>query len=214
MKQLRLNAILFSVALLTVAPQTFAQYKYTAADGSTTYSDRPPPPDAKLLRQGPAVASSPAPTSLDSLPFAVKAAAQKYPVVIYVASACGPCDALKQHLQKRGTPYAEKIIRNAADETAMKALGFAESSFPALSVGNERQVGFEQSSLDRLLDVAGYPKSTKLPAGYVASSAPLTAEPVRAEPQVAKTEGTTPARRERKPIEPPPKPEEKPIIRF
>jgi len=38
--------------------------------------------------------------------------------------------------------------------------------FPTLSVGRERNTGFESSQWDSLLDAAGYPAKSMLPAGY------------------------------------------------
>jgi glutaredoxin len=212
-----LNSFAFgSLLILAAIPMAHAQYKYVGADGSVTYSDRPPPPDAKQVQKTSTASNVLVASSLDSLPFAVKAAAQKYPITIYTAPDCGPCDQLKAHLQKRGAPFSEKVIRNVTDIAAMKALGFADSSFPALTVGSQKQSGFEPIGLDNLLELAGYPKNIKLPPGFVGGSEPLTPEPVKtakASPQTANGE-TVKARPKREPVVAEPTPEPKPLIRF
>jgi glutaredoxin len=172
------SKLIFIAALLLSSGAAFAQYKFVAADGSVTYSDRPPPSDARVgsaVKVG--VAGAGVAQGLDELPFATKQVASKYPVVLYSAPDCGPCASAKLHLTKRGVPFSEKQIRNAADATAFKALGFSEMSFPAISIGAQKQNGFEAGALDTLLDAAGYPKTAKLPASYQAKSEPLTAEP-------------------------------------
>ena len=165
-----------AIVWLALPSMVLAQYKYIAADGSVTYSDRPAPPDARSVtgtRSGGTLTTS----QNDELPFAVKQASNKYPIVIYTAAECAPCNAMKQHLTKRGVPFSEKTLRNAADQTAFKGLGFSELSLPAITVGAQKQNGFEAGSLDGLLDIAGYPKSAKLPVSYTAKSETLTPEP-------------------------------------
>ena len=161
---------------LTLPCTGFAQYKYVAADGSVTYSDRPAPPDAKSISGIRSSGTLGTPLN-EELPFAVKQAATKYPIVIYTTAECAPCAAIKQHLSKRGVPFSEKTLRSAADMNAFKNLGFTEQSLPAISVGSQKQNGFEATALDSLLDIAGYPKSAKLPANYAAKSETLTPEP-------------------------------------
>ena len=191
-----------------------AQYKYVGADGTVTYSDRPAPPDAKSvsgIRSSGVLVTAPN----EELPFAVKQAATKYPITIYTTAECAPCAAIKQHLGKRGVPFSEKTLRSAADMTAFKNLGFAEQSLPAITVGSQKQNGFEASALDGLLDIAGYPKSAKLPANYTAKTETLTPEPIAktqvrvAEAPAPQNDGKAGAKKEASP----PKPKE-PVIRF
>ncbi len=214
MKPALKRIVVGSLLLMACLSAAHAQYKYVAADGSITYSDRPPPPDAKQVAKTGAPGS--ATTAAEELPFAIRAAQQRHPVVLYSATDCGPCTSVKLHLQKRGIPFTEKLIRNDADLAAMKPLGFSDSNFPAISVGIQKQTGFEPTALDGLLDLAGYPKNGKLPAGYVAQSAPLTADavkPIASEVANVPSANTRP-KREPKPIEAAPKPEPKPLIRF
>ena len=199
---------------LTLSSASFAQYKYVAADGSVTYSDRPAPPDAKAvsgIRSSGALATPPN----EELPFAVKQTATKYPIIIYTTAECAPCAAIKQHLGKRGVPFSEKTLRSATDMNAFKSLGFTEQSLPAISVGSQKQNGFEATALDSLLDIAGYPKSAKLPANYAAKSETLTPEPIAktqvrvAEAPATQNDAKTGPKKEVAPVK-----AKEPVIRF
>jgi glutaredoxin len=152
-------------ALAQKAPPA-AQYKYFSADGSLTYSDRPPPPDARVTGLVKINNRTGAAGTADELPFAVRDAVAKHPVVIYTAADCQPCTQVKAHLTKRGVPYSEKVLRNSSDLAAFKGMGFSEASFPAIAVGAQKSSGYESSGLDSLLDIAGYPKTARLPGSY------------------------------------------------
>jgi glutaredoxin len=217
MKVLQPKRIAIGITLLlALLPHAHAQYKYVAADGSITYSDRPPPTDAKKVQRNSVGGMVDTGKTEDDLPFAIKTAMQKHPVVVYSAPDCAPCDQLKQHLQKRGTPFSEKLVRNNGDLNALKALGIVDSSFPSLTIGSQKQNGFEPGALDNMLDLAGYPKSVKLPAGYRGSSEPLTAE-LSKPSQIAGAEQVKPKTKVKseaaKPA-PAPVAEPKPLIRF
>src|SRR5690606_23864260 len=67
-------------------------------------------------------------------------------------------------------------VRTQRDADAFRALGFSALSFPAVSIGSERLLGYEPSGWDRSLDAAGYPKESKLPRNWqYAQPEPLTA---------------------------------------
>jgi glutaredoxin len=221
---MRKLTVFVAASFLLASPLAFAQYKIVGPDGKITYSDRPAPPESgqvKVSRMG-EPERLPTASSSDELPFAVKQAANKYPVTLYSAPECAPCNQAKQHLSKRGVPFTEKIVRNTADIQAFKGLGFSESSFPAITVGAQKQSGFLGSALDTLLDAAGYPKTAKLPASYQAKAEPLTPDQAaKTSVRVAEAAGGTEAksdgksersRREVKPSAAPAKTE--PVIRF
>ena len=166
---------LFQLGLVVMAlcpAQADAQYKWVGRDGGVSYSDRLPNEDVQSRKVGESVTAA----ELNStLPFAVKYVADKHPVVLYTASDCAPCEQARAHLTKRGVPFSEKRINNAADAQVMEKLGFSDSTVPSLAVGRQKQVGFEASAFDGLLDIAGYPKTSLLPPGYRAPGAePLT----------------------------------------
>lgn len=163
----------FSVALAVAAlaaPDAHAQYKWIGPDGRVNYGDQPPPSDSRRIVRAPAGAhSSEAPASGDHrLPYALRAATTRYPVVLYTTADCEPCELGRNHLMQRGVPFVEKQVKSAADVKAFGALKFESTQFPALAVGADRMVGFEASRWDRMLDAAAYPRSSMLPSNYLA----------------------------------------------
>ncbi len=161
-------AIASTIALTSgVATSAFAQYKWVGADGRINYSDVPPPAAGKLLRgpNGTPLASA-LNDSPNALPYALQQAVSKYPVTLFTTPDCSPCKSAREVLAKRGVPYSEKSITTTVDAEQFKKLGFAELSLPSISVGKERSIGFEVGAYERLLDAAGYPRSSMLPASY------------------------------------------------
>jgi glutaredoxin len=170
---MNLNKLLLSAlgaSLLFVSVTANATYKWVGADGKINYTDTPPPLEGKLVR-GPAGAPAAAPVESESaLPYALKQAVAKYPVVLYSANDCVPCKMAKDALTKRGIPFSERLITSGNDAEQFKKLGFTEVTLPSVTVGKEKSVGFEASAYDRLLDAAGYPKSSLLPSTYKPSA--------------------------------------------
>ena len=147
-----------------------AQYKWVGPGGTVTYSDLPPPPGVQATslskrtpRAAPDETQSTPPGALHG---ALGQAAAKYPVVLYTARECAPCQLARAHLAQRGVPFAERTIETQDDAQAFKQLGFTQPSVPAVATGRERVTGFEPEQWNRLLDAAQYPSSAKLPTGY------------------------------------------------
>ena len=161
--QTLLSRVLCCIALVLASGNALAQYKWVAPDGSINYGDRPPTADVNSMKLGQAPAE---PNPNAALPLALRAAIDKYPVTLYVAADCKPCEEARAHLSKRGVPYSEIAVRSAKDAADMAKAGFSDGSFPALLVGRQKLAGYEASAVDGLLDAAGYPKVTMLPAGY------------------------------------------------
>jgi hypothetical protein len=181
-------SVAFAVAALAAAlgaPDAHAQYKWIDADGRVNYGDRPPPPDSRRIVRAPTGAhSSEAPASGDHrLPYALRAAASRHPVVLYTTVDCEPCELGRNHLLKRGVPFVEKQVKSAADVKAFGVLKFESAQFPAIAVGSDRMVGYEATRWDRMLDAAAYPRSSMLPPNYLAR----TVEPLA--PAVPTTTG-------------------------
>jgi hypothetical protein len=109
-----------------------------------------------------------------SLPAALRQPATQYPVVLFTGDDCAPCSTARDHLVRRGIPFSERSLRSGPDVEAFRKLGFTEMTVPAFSVGREKQSGYERASWDRLLDAAGYPKASMMPAGW----RPEPAEPL------------------------------------
>jgi glutaredoxin len=174
-------ATVVAFCLAALAAPAAAQFKWIAPDGAITYSDQPPPPGMKgqMIGRPIARADNPGTSSL------LRDAASKYPVTLYSTDDCGPCQDARRHLTKRGVPFSEKTVTTTADTAAFRKAGFTENSFPALSVGRERTLGFEPEGWNRLLDVAGYPRSSTMPASW----RPPAPQPMAGAPKPA--EGAT-----------------------
>ena len=185
MKRVLLNSLIL-VALGALMAPAVAQYKWRSADGITVYSDVPPPGGARQMNERtsdePLLSASASDATTQStpaveLPYELKTASGKHPVILYTAPECAPCALARQHLGARGVPFSEKSISTSSDFEAFKTRGFSENSFPAMTVGREKTVGFEAGAYDRLLNAAGYPRNSKLPTNYKQAAAePMTTQ--------------------------------------
>jgi glutaredoxin len=165
-----LAASVAAVALLSATP-AFALYKVVGPDGKITYTDRPDVSTEKKVQPmsaGGGVAND------VSVPFEVRQAAQRYPVTLYVAPDCPPCDEGKQFLRQRGVPFSEKLVSTAEDGQALQRLT-GTSSLPVLSVGAQIVRGWQREDWTSYINAAGYPKESRLPANFPQGKAePLT----------------------------------------
>lgn len=188
--------LLAGVALLACTP-AWALYKVVGPDGKVTYTDRPPTAD-----QGKVVA--PAGGSEDSgagnaaLPYALRTAAAKFPVVLYTTANCEPCDRGRDLLRTRGIPFRERTAQTQADLDAWVRLVGSQQA-PALSVGGQVLRGLQVDAWHNYLDAAGYPRESRLPANY---SAPAP-QPLADRPAAAPAPAPEPAPA---PLPPPPPP--------
>jgi hypothetical protein len=178
MRPLELVLALALPTLTLAAAPAAAQYKWTAPNGAVTYSDQPPPPGI----DGQAMNTRAAARSDDGggVPAGLRDATTKYPVVLYTTPDCTPCQQARTHLAKRGVPFVERTVSSSADAESFRKAGFTENSFPAMSVGRERSVGFDAGGWNQLLDVAGYPKSSMLPPSFKQTPAKAMADTGRA----------------------------------
>ncbi len=163
-----------ALLLAAAASPTLALYKVVGADGSVTYTDRPPAgTSAKVstLEGGTVtdVAAQP------SLPFELRQISERYPVVLYAAAECAPCDAGRRLLEQRGIPFTEKRVVSEDDAAALeRALGFR--TVPALTIGKQALRGWSADEWSAYLDAARYPRESQLPRSW---------QPGAAEPLVA-----------------------------
>lgn len=181
------GAAILSAAACMAHAQTI--YRIVGADGKVTFSDKPPAgsDQSKVLGTGVGVTNN-APSS--TLPFELQQTSTKYPVTLYTAPKCAPCDMGRTLLTARGVPFSERTVTTVEDTEYLQRLT-GESSLPYLTIGSQRHKGFSESEWNSTLDAAGYPKNSMLPSSFRhAPPAPLVALPKAA----------------------PPKPEEKPAI--
>ncbi len=168
-----MRCLLALVLALQALPAAAQLYRWTDSAGRVHYTDTPPPPGAKgsSVRQK----ASSAPGSEPPEPFAVQQARASFPVKLYSAAGCQPCDAARELLNRRGVPFSEVSVTADPDglEELRKTTGVG--GVPALLVGRAAQTGFEAAIYHRMLDEAGYPKTGILPAR--SQAAPNAAAP-------------------------------------
>ena len=129
-------------------------YRWVDQAGRTVISDTPPP--GRRLSAAKAGASA---ADDDGLPFAVKRAAENFPVTLYTSADCTTqCKDGRDLLNSRGVPFAEKMLQSQEDVAELKQL-VGDAFVPALKVGKQSFRGFEAGAWNNLLDLAGYPKS-------------------------------------------------------
>jgi glutaredoxin len=169
---------LFAAALMLVAftHQAQAQYKIVAPDGRVTYTDRPPADaSAKVIELGRRGTAPPAASTGVALPGELARLAERFPVTLFTAEKCAPCDAGRQFLQQRGIPYTERLVVSNDDVAALERT-VSGRTVPALTVGGQALRGYSQSDWTSYLDAAGYPRESRLPRGWAAPApAPLVA---------------------------------------
>jgi hypothetical protein len=108
------------------------------------------------------------------LSYEAQKAAQDFPVTLFTSTDCkAECDNARAFLRKRGIPFSENPIATPDDVAAFKKRFGVDSVFlPSMTVGNQKQQGFEEGAWNSLLDSAGYP-STAIP-GAALSPPPAT----------------------------------------
>lgn len=159
-----------------------AQYKVVNPDGSVSYTDRPPiAADVKITPMKRGVL--PATAAASELPFELRQTAARYPVTLYTAADCTPCDSGRQLLVARGVPYVERTVTTEEDAQALDRLSGGRM-VPALTIGAQALRGFSQQDWSSYLDAAGYPRESRLPRGWKAPDpAPLVERVERAGPR-------------------------------
>lgn len=168
--------------LLGPASQAQAQfiYRIVGPDGKVTFSDKPTVAAVKITAidasgkpDGAAAAAAP-------LPFELRQVVSKYPVTLYTADNCTPCNTGRTLLTSRGIAFAEKTVNTPEDGQALQRIS-GGNSLPFLTLGAQQIKGFSQSEWTQFLDAAGYPKSSALPAGFRNPAAtPLVSVPIPA----------------------------------
>jgi len=130
-------------------------YQWKDAQGRTVYSDQPPPPNVRNVREkafkGNVIEIGES--------YAARTAREKYPITLY-ANACGPiCDQARQLLTQRGVPFSNKDPQASPEAEAELKKLTGRTSVPVLVVGSDKIDGFEAGQWQAALDRAGYPKA-------------------------------------------------------
>jgi uncharacterized membrane protein YgcG len=177
------SAALLLVLALFATPAIAELYKWVGKDGKITYSDTPPPADAKKVekkRLNDRVSEG------DGLAFATQDAMRKFPVFLFATDCGEPCDKGKALLAKRGVPYtAKNPEKNIMDGKDLKKLVGA-LEVPALQVGKNGIKGYNEPAWNAALDAAGYPKS----------AAPLKANAIKESKDTNATDAKPKSRKE------------------
>ena len=174
-----------------------AQYKVVGPDGKVTYTDRPVAAPAggqvQSMRGGAAAAAAAAARNRAPLPLELRTPAERFPVTLYTSTDCSPCDSARQALQARGIPFSERQVGNDDDVAALQRLTGART-VPALTVGSQALRGFLDADWQGTLDLAGYPRESKLPRGWANPPAtPLVARAAAPELASARPAPAAPA---------------------
>lgn len=178
------RASLFAAVCVTAlgTMPAHALYKVVGPDGKVTYTDRPAlGKENKVENVTPMTSGGLADTS--SLPFDLQQVVRRYPVTLYTARDCGPCDSGRQLLRQRGVPFVERTINSEADSAELRRL-VGKNDLPSISIGAQVVNGFAPAEWASYLDAAGYPKTSRLPSSYSEGRATPLTEP-RAAPAPA-----------------------------
>ena len=172
---LRLTLVAASVLMASLS--VHAQFKVVEPDGRVTYSDRPPAPSAgarvTALRRDGTLAADVAQALV--LPLELRQTATRFPVTLYAGADCVPCDSGRRLLRARGIPFVERSVTDDADGEELVRLSNGRT-VPTLTVGAQVLRGYSETEWHSTLDLASYPRESKLPRNYTSPAAtPLTA---------------------------------------
>lgn len=152
-----LRAASLLILALPVAAGAQTVYQWTDKDGSVNYADQPPPKEVKSVREKRLGTASFIETSAPS--YAASKARKDFPVTLYTAPGCeAECKTAREFLAKRGIPYTESSVAGGEAARFKQVFGGDEVLVPSVTVGSQKQKGFEEATWTRYLDEAGYPK--------------------------------------------------------
>ncbi len=189
-RPIRLLALGFALGLPL---STTAQHKPVGPGGTVSHSDRQPGRAPGKVEQMDTPTTVSQLSAAATLPFELRQTVGRYPVTLYGQKGCEGCDAGRQYLRQRGIPYHERVVNDGDGEALERATGAKQ--LPVLMIGSQVLRGYSAGQWTSYLDAAGYPKQSRLPAGYaapepmplVAAAAPVptTVAPTPPPPAVA-----------------------------
>lgn len=175
-----MHRALIVVLALLMAGAASAQFKWVDKDGRVGFGDNPPR-DAKTVQR--LDMRGAASDAAADLPYELRLAAQRFPVTLYSAASCQPCDLARNFLRSRGIPFSERSVSSTSDGEELKRIS-GGIRLPVMTVGRQVHVPFDPDGWSSALDAAGYPRGSMLPRSYqYAPAQPLTAraaEPAQA----------------------------------
>lgn len=168
------RACLLSMLAFSFAASAQTLYKWVDKSGKVHYSDQPPPREIKKVEQPQLRAGS---IDTSGLPYETQQAAQDFPVTLFVSADCkNECDNARAFLRRRGVPFSESMVGSPEQNQAFKKRFGSDGIFlPALTVGSQKQQGFEEGAWNGMLDTAGYAR-TAIPGGASATPAAPAAQ--------------------------------------
>jgi glutaredoxin len=121
------------------------------ADGHSSFRDKCPPgmsvKSTKELRGKPQAAEP-----------GVEEVANTNPVVLFSAPNCDACDLVRNQLERRKVPFAEKdSSTDAAIQAELAAVTGGPLTVPTVTVGAQKFTGYSKKELESALNQAGYP---------------------------------------------------------
>ena len=171
--------LLAGLAMMMTTAQAQMVYRWLDRDGKVQYSDTPPPLDARSSQQK--RLGSGITVDDDGVPYAVKLAKEKNPVIAYLTDCGELCSNARALLSKRGIPFAVRDPGKDSDaaDALKKQIGVLE--VPAMTVGQSVVRGFDEAQWNSALDAGGYPCVNPFSKPSKPSE-PAASEPIKAAP--------------------------------
>lgn len=166
-------------------------HRIVGPDGKVTFSDRAPDKgaaDSVVSPGGPALSGAAA-AGTASLPYELRQVASRFPVTLYTGPDCAPCTNARNLLVLRGVPFSERTVESNDDVSALQRLS-GNTTLPLGTIGKQQLRGFSDAEWTQYLDLAGYPKESKLPASYRRPAATPLTPPKPTAPASAPAEAT------------------------
>lgn len=171
-------ALSMLVLLAASAGPAWALYKVIGPDGRVTYTDRPPADLSSKVTPLGRDGLAPPPTGPEAaLPAELRQATTRYPVTLYTATDCPPCETARQLLQGRGVPFTEKRVISEEDAVAYERV-VGGRTVPGATIGSQALRGLSATDWNAYLDAAGYPRESRLPRNWQAPPATPVVERV------------------------------------
>jgi glutaredoxin len=150
-------------------------YRIVGPDGRVTFSDKAPLDPTQASNAKTVTLAGGQEPDLSGMPFELRQAAGKYPVMLYTSAECAPCNSGRNMLTSRGIPFSERTVNSNEDIEALKRITGAPS-LPFLTIGGQQLRGYSEVEWNSFLDAAGYPRTSQLPPNWTRpAAAPLVA---------------------------------------